>query len=463
MANNNDTKTRRLSKTQRRRSITFAIFGAMSSVTGGCCVGGNVLNLAVLKLGASEVYLGVLSFVTMGSWCFRVFTMSAIERVGKRRVMLFWYGLVLLFLLPFVFIPFLAKLWPAWACLGLILVASLGRNITYSLGNTGWFPLLQDVVPRRITGRFFANMRTGWQTASLITILACAFFLGRNPEWWKFQIIFIFGFLAYFLRLLSIIPLEENPPRKVREKQPGIAARFREAFGVSEMRFLIFYIVSYMLAATMTEPFKIKLLKDLGYTDRFILSATAMIAAGAIISLRPWGKLADRFGNRWIFTISNIGMSLCSLCWMLVGYNTLSRMLVFALFFLWSLFHSGNGIAQTRYMMHIVPASKQNYITIVNVFLSLAAGLAPLLGGFFLATSRGVSVGAGPGGFNNYDLLFIIAACLFVVPHRLHNKLRATNDKPALQVIAIVTRPLLNIFGPFLGINTSREREDENE
>jgi MFS family permease len=455
MPNDNQRTARRLTKKQRRRSITFAMLGAISAVTGGCCVGGNVLNLAVLKLGASEVYLGVLSFVTMGSWCFRVFTMSAIERVGKRRVMLFWYWVVLLFILPFVFIPFLARLWPPWACLALLLIASLGRNITYALGNTGWFPLLQDVVPRQITGRFFANMRTGWQTASLITILVCAFFLGRNPEWWKFQVIFIFGFLAYLLRAFSIIPLAENPPQQARrEQQPGIAARFRETFGVPEMRILIFYIFTYMLAATMTEPFKIKLLKDLGYTYRFILAAAAMIGAGAIISLRPWGKLADRFGNRFIFTIAHIGLFLCSLCWLLVGRNQFSPVLAFALFFLWSLFHSGNGIAQTRYIMHTVPVGKQNYITIINVFLSLAAGLAPLLGGLFLAASRGLNLRLGPVSFNNYDFLFVVAALLFVLPHRFYKKLQVAHERPTMQVIGIVTRPLRNIFGPFFGINS---------
>ena len=164
MTNQSDQSVPRLTKKQRRRSINFAIFGAVSAVMGGCCLGGNVLNLAVLKLGASEVYLGVLGFITMGSWCFRVFSMSAIERVGKRKVMLMWYWVILLFMLPFVLIPYLAGFWPTWACLALLLVASLGRNIAYALGNTGWFPLLQDVVPRQITGRFFANMRTGWQT-----------------------------------------------------------------------------------------------------------------------------------------------------------------------------------------------------------------------------------------------------------------------------------------------------------
>jgi MFS family permease len=459
MANKDETKTRRLSKAQRRRSITFAIFGAASSVTGGCFVGGNVLNLAVLKLGATEVYLGLLSFVTMGSWCFRVFTMSAIERVGKRKVMLFWYGLVLVFLVPFVLVPFLANLWPAWACLALILVASLGRNITYSLGNTGWFPLLQDVVPKRITGRFFANMRTGWQTASLIAILACAFFLGRNPEWWKFQVLFIIGFFAYFLRLLSIIPLQENPPQAGREKTPSIVERFREVFRVNEMRFLIFYVISFTVVLMITEPFRIKLLVDLGYSDRFILAATAMLAAGAIISLKPWGKLADRFGSRWIFTVSHIGMALCSLCWILVGYNMFSRVLVFVLFFMWSLFNSGNGLAQMRYIMRIVPAGKQNYITILNVFFNLTSGLAPLLGGFFLATSRELSLNIGAGRFNNYDFLFIITAVLFILPHWLRNKLCVAHEKPTMQVLAIVTRPLRNIFGSFLSLNNDQDNK----
>jgi hypothetical protein len=109
--------------------------------------------------------------------------------------------------------------------------------------------------------------------------------------------------------------------------------------------------------------------------------------------------------------------------------------------------------------MHIVPASRQNYITIINVFLNLSAGLAPLLGGFFLATSRGVSLGSGPAGFNNYDLLFIIAALLFILPHRLRNKLSVAHERPTMQVIGIATRPLLNIFGPFLGINSRGEND----
>ena len=297
MTTQTDPSVPRLTKKQRRRSIHFAVIGAISAVTSGCCIGGSVLNLAVLKLGATEVYLGVLSFVTMGSWCFRVFTMSAIERVGKRKVMLLWYWLVMLFLLLYVLIPFLAGHWPPWACLALLLVAALGRNTAYALGNTGWFPLLQDVVPRRITGRFFANMRTAWQTASLITVLAIAFFLGRNPDWWRFQAVFIIGFFAYLVRVVSIYPLAEYPPQNNHEKPPRIAERFREAFGVTEIRVLIFYVITYTLPLMITEPFKIKLLKDLGYTDRFILAATSMLAVGAIISLKPWGRLAGARGE----------------------------------------------------------------------------------------------------------------------------------------------------------------------
>jgi MFS family permease len=184
-----------------------------------------------------------------------------------------------------------------------------------------------------------------------------------------------------------------------------------------------------------------------------------MIGAGAIISLRPWGKMADRFGNRFIFTIAHIGLFLCSLCWLLIGHNLFSQVLVFVLFFLWSIFHSGNGIAQTRYIMHTVPAGKQNYITIINVFLSLAMGLAPLLGGLFLATSSGLNLHLGPASFNNYDFLFVVAALLFILPHRLRNKLSVAHERPTMQVIGIVTRPLLNIFGPFLGINSRNEND----
>lgn len=438
--------------------MKYAQVGAVHAIIGAAClggltVGGNVLTLAALKLGATEVFLGLLSFAMLGTWAFRIFTMSAVEKYGKRKVLIFWKTISTLCIIPFIFLPFLVNYWSNSACLALLLLATFFRVATYALGNTGWFPLLQDIVPRRITGRFFANMRTFWQTAGLITLLLIAWFLGREPDWWKFEIIFVVAFVAYAVRVLTVIGMVENPVLSAAPKKISIFTRFSEVLREKRLRQPVLYIVSYWIAATIAEPFKIKFLKDLGYGYGFILAATAMVSLGAIVSLRFWGKLADKFGNRFIFSLSHIGMPIATVFWLLVGKDSFGTVLVLALFFFWSIFNSGNGIAQTRYILHAVPADKQNQINVINVFATSAMGIAPLVGGLFLGLTTNLSFQLSGKTVSNYHVLFIISAALFILPHLLQRKLTLTKDTPTMQVVAFVTRPLRNMFGPFIRIN----------
>ncbi len=220
----------------------------MCAIVGSICIGARVLTLVALKLGASEIYLGILSFAIFGTWACRMFTMSAVEKSGKRKVMIFWKMISVMFIVPLLFFPLLANYWSPNAALALILIATFARVGTYSLGNTGWFPILHDIVPRRITGRYFANMRTSWQTAGLITSLLIAWFLWKNSDWWRFEAIFIVGLIAFTARAAAIIPMVENPTITTKPKM-GIPARFYEAMRQKKLRRLAPYILAYLIAA----------------------------------------------------------------------------------------------------------------------------------------------------------------------------------------------------------------------
>ena len=76
----------------------------------------------------------------------------------------------------------------------------------------------------------------------------------------------------------------------------------------------------------------------------------------------------------------------------------------------------------------------------------------PLVAGIFLANTTSLSLQSGAVTLNNYSLLFILTACLFTAPHILRKKLRMKTETPTLQVLAIVTRPLINTLSPFLSI-----------
>jgi len=446
---------------QRRRSINYAVIGAVWAVVGMICTGGPILNLAALKLDAGEAYIGVLNFLMMSTWCFRAFTMSAVERHGKRRVMFFWLTVSALCVSGFLLIPYLANHFSTTVCLSIMLLTVFLRGATYALGDTGWFPILQDIVPRQITGRFFANLRTSWQTACLVTLLFAAWFLGKNPDWWKFEIIFAFAMVALVIRVVAIIPMVEIPTAPAAQRNLSILARFREVIQDKTLRRVVLYLSVFIPVALATEPFKIKYLKDLGYSDGTILMATAMLSLGAIASLRLWGKLADRFGNHSIFTISHYGMPLATLLWIFVGKGAFGHVLAFSLFFFWSVFFSANGIAATRCVQLTVSVSRQNQINVINVIIGFTMGFGPLIAGLLLRLTDGFVLETPLRAFNNYHLLFIAASVLFVIPHILCKELKDPKEASTIEVLAIVTRPVLNIFGPFLGIRRNGPKDAE--
>lgn len=437
---------------QRRRSMTYANVVAIHILIGATCLSLNILTLVALKLGATEVFLGILSFAIVGTYICRVFTMAAIEKHGKRKILFFWKTIATVSIILFVCLPLLTGYISEKASLALLLTATILYAIANALGDTGWMPLLQDVVPNQITGRFFANIRTLWQTSSLITLLLIAWLLGKTPEWWKFEIVFITAFIASIIGTLSILGMTENPLPSVKLPKISIYKRFREVLLETKLRFLVLYITSYWLAAAIAEPFKIKFLKDIGYSYGFILAAVAMLNLGAIFSLRFWGKLADRFGNHSIFSISHIGIAICTVFWIFVAKNTFGAIFILMLFFFWSVFNSGNGIAQTRYILHIIPADKQNQINIMNIIANLSMGISPLLAGLFLYLTKDLNFGIAAKRLSNYHILFIISAMLFILPHLMRRKLKLHKDRPTTELIAFVTRPLRTRFGPFIRI-----------
>ena len=449
----------RMSAPHRRRSMRYMFISVVIGTVGESCICPTVLGLASMNLGAGEIFLALLNFACLAPLAFGVLTMPTIEYRGKRAVMVFWFSLHAVAIVPLLILPSLVDVWPDSWSLTLILGSVLGLSITASLGITGWFPILQDIVPAKLTGRFFGNFRAAWSLAFLLALLASAWFLGSDPQWWKFRLLFILAFVLFVCRALVLIPVGENPPLKTKESRSSLRDVLTGFFVDRSLHPLMGYLAAYAIALAICEPFKIKLLKDLGYSDGFILAAVATINLGAAVSLRSWGKLADRFGNRFIFSISHVAMIIVTLLWILVTPSTFGSVLVFALYFFHSVFNCGNGIAQTRYILHTISPDKQNHITLLNNAVWIIWGIAPLLGGLFLVLTRNVEFHLPAWTGNNYHLLFLITACLFLIPHRLRWKLGLTKDTPTRHVLTFMMRPLIQAIGPFVGYRSQNRRE----
>jgi len=436
-------------KISARRNMTLVISCAVFGVAGATCISNNVLSLAAIKLGAGNIFLGLLAFSFTAPLVLGIFSMNAIEKYGKLKILIPWTAVSTVLVLLFLAIPYAAEKYKTEYVLAALLIIQLLVASSGAIGNTAWFPLLKETTPTRITGRFFGTLRASWQTASIVTFLSIAFFLGKKTEWWMFKFIFLAAFVFLLIRFLLLLFIKEKPLLPHHISNLPIIARFKEVFRIPQLRYCIIYLCCYSFLAAAPEPFKIKMLKQLGFSSGYILTATSMLGLGAIISLRFWGKLADAFGNRAIFSISHIGMIITTILWIVIDYNSFSKAAVLILYFSYGIFHSGNGIAQTRYVLHSVPDTKLNYINIINFMTFSAISIAPIVAGLFLTFSKNVSFSSGAINLNNYHILFIATGALFVVPHLLRRKLRAGKEKSTSDVVAFVIKPLRNIFGPF--------------
>jgi hypothetical protein len=96
------------------------------------------------------------------------------------------------------------------------------------------------------------------------------------------------------------------------------------------------------------------------------------------------------------------------------------------------------------------------------ILLVLTWGVAPLLGGLFLTFTGGYTFTSGAIHLNHYYLLFVISAFLFLIPFSLRHRVKVGDETPTSQVLAYMSRPIANVFGPFIRVarKSSDQRDD---
>lgn len=442
----------KMTKEDRRKSMRCVFMVSMVGVGGSLLISPQVMVLLAIKAGAGEIFLGLLSFASLAPFALSLLALPYLEIHGKKFLIMRWGTVGMLLIIPLIFLPQIAQSCRLYIFMPIMLVFLAVRMSAEAMSFAAWFPLLQDITPARATGRFFGNLRMAWQSSGMVSMLLAAWFLwdGQgSPPWWKFNLLFTIALLCGIVKLFYLYPISENPHRKAKEQQSSVAEIIKSFLANRDQRNVLVYLLSYAVAFGMSVPFQVKFLKDLGRQDGFILAATAMIGAGAIFSVRRWGKLADRFGNRPIFTISHAGMVLVTGLWLFVQTGPYSTVLVFALIFFNSFFNCGNGIAQTRYLMHSIPVDRQRDITIINMLIIFTWGISPLIAGLFLYVMDSFQVHILGREFGNYHLLFVINAGLFMIPRVLRKHLKMQKDTPTVHMLATLLRPRGIMPGPF--------------
>jgi len=213
----------------------------------------------------------------------------------------------------------LLELSPATRVWLFLLCAALGMTFL-ACGTTFWFPLLHDVVPGRIRGRFFGRMRTVWSITSFLAVIASGLLLGDTPRLWKFRVVLAVGLVFFVLRNAIIARVPEA-------EQPGEAdytdwkQYIRDILSRREVVVFCAYFSSLTFLAGFLGPPLVLYLERMGFPagENVIVYGCTMF--GQILALLIAGILCDHIGTKRVFGMAHVVLCIASFCVVVIGYT----------------------------------------------------------------------------------------------------------------------------------------------
>lgn len=198
------------------------------------------------------------------------------------------------------------------------------------------------------------------------------------------------------------------------------------------------FLGSWNFAVNLAAPFfTVYMLKRLELDMSFIIAFAVLSQLTSFAFLRIWGRFSDRFSNKSVLRVSGPLFMLCILAWTFTTMPEkyiLTIPLLVAIHIFTGISTAGVTLASGNIGLKLAPKGQATaYLAANSLVNSLAAGIAPVLGGrfadFFAGRELSLTVKwLSPGGeliiptlnFQQWDFFFFFAFLIgFYSIHRL--------------------------------------------
>ncbi|WAC05365.1 MAG: MFS transporter [Methanoregula sp.] len=344
-----------------------------------------------LQLGASNTVIGLLAAIPPLAELIQMPAIPFVEKVRNRRLVCVGASIVARFFwLVIAFIPFLFG--PAAAVPVLVGALVLYGSIS-AISHCSWNSWMRDLVPEEILGSFFSRrMALSLALGIVLSLAAGALidFIQRNtafPPATAYSVIFLGGFVAglFGIWYMSKIP---EPLMKETPKVP-LLDQVRSAFCDDNFTRLISFLGAWNFAVNLAAPFfTVYLLVMLDFDITVVIALAIISQVASVLSYHMWGRLSDRFSNKSVLRVSGPLFMLCILGWTFTtmpARHLLTVPLLVALHVLMGVSTAGVTLASANIGLKLAPhGGATAYLATINITNSLAAGIAPVIGGMFV-------------------------------------------------------------------------------
>ena len=393
---------------------------------------GSVFVLFLNELGLDKSQIGFLLSLIPYTSAISLFIAPGVAKFGYKRTFLTFFGLrkivtCFLFLVPWV----LASFGPDQTLLFvsvIVLVFSLCRGI----GETAYFPWLQEYVPSAVRGKFSANNNFAATLVGFVAVTVAGYVIERSIGLSGFMTLIGAGVFFGVIAVWCFSHLPGGAPQ--RADAIGHAMTYRDLLQpAQDKNFLRFIFGSGLITLAMVPIvgfLPLYMQEQVGLTAGNIVWLQMGTLVGGLVSTYFWGWAADRYSSRPVMLTGATLRLLLPLSWFLIPKQTeISLYVALGIALFQGVIDMGWGIGSTRLLfVNVVPTQqKTEYMALYSATIGLVGGSSQLLGGQILKFTQGLSGQWGFLTFDSYSILFSLGLILMIAALFLLRQVRDDN------------------------------------
>jgi MFS family permease len=399
-----------------RRAIRLSYLQVMLGAIYGASTGGMFLIGYALRLGATDVQIGLMSTVPMLCIGVQLATALLIERGVSRRRLTFLAALLnvagwgLIILIPYA----AAELAPTAKVGLLIAILTVVTLFAYVSGNArgSW---VGDLIPARIRGSFFGRTAMfGGIIASVFAIFEGAFLdVVKRHGLTAFSALFGFGMIFGVASALLFLP-QHDPPTERHHGGPNLFRLIRATFANRQLRAVTLFAILWGLQGVAGPFYATYMLRDLGmpFVGVGFVNATFMLSF--LLSGPFWGRAVDRYGCRPVLTACSAVLGAVQFSWAGVASPRAVYTIIPAVNLFAGASAGGVSVALSTLLYKATPAAgRAMQFAVYSVVVVLAAAPLPAVGGHLPGWLTGIGLSADLRfTFFAAGLVMLLSACV---------------------------------------------------
>ena len=347
--------------------------------------GGIYITAFALAMGASQIQIGLIASIAFLSQLMQIPGLMLVNIFPRRKIIVALAATISRFLwLLIILIPFKGQMNPSLLLVFLLFAALIG-----AIPGPAWSSLLRDLLPTDRLGSINSKRIMLSTLMAMILTLIGGYFIDLWEVWfpenklYAYSVLFGLGFIFGILGVIAIITMPEPTSQASRL---SIVELFQSPIRDKNFSRLMIFQAVWNLAINLSAPFFIVyILNRLGYSIFLVTMLTVVSQITNIVFLKLWGRLADKFSNKTVLSVSAPLFLITIILWNFTAMpepHDFTIVLLFIIYALTGMSISGVTLGTSSIALKLSPKDKaHSYMAVVGISSAIMGAMAPLIGG----------------------------------------------------------------------------------